>query len=69
MRINLIPTRILIGALMMGLGGGFAAGVGAAPVQASVVESAKGHGHIEPDGSLFCHCTGTYCSPCAATEQ
>jgi hypothetical protein len=64
----LTPRRILFAALALGLSAGGAAGLGTTPLAAAEVAAAKGHGHWEPDGSLFCHCTGTFCSPCASTE-
>lgn len=64
-------SRLLAGTAMLGVGLGAFAAAFTAPLNAAVAagEAAKGHGHYEPDGTYFCHCSGTACTPCASTEQ
>jgi hypothetical protein len=57
--------RIMMAALVLGVAAGGMAGLGTSRLEAAEAATAKGHGHVEPDQSLFCHCTGTFCSPCA----
>jgi hypothetical protein len=65
-RIRLLATTAIVG-----VGMGAAAAAFTTPLNATVVPvdepAAKGHGHIEPDGVYFCHCSGTACTPCAST--
>lgn len=62
--------RLIAAAAFLGLGAGAFAATNTAPLYGSDEAVAeRGHGHIEPDNSYFCHCSGTACHPCAKTEQ
>lgn len=64
-------TRLLAGTAILGAGLGAFAAAFTSPLNAAIAVSepaAKGHGHYEPDGTYFCHCSGTACTPCASTD-
>lgn len=59
-------SRLMLLAAVLGLGMGGAAATFVAPLEAAIAPPAGGlgHGHIEPNGVYFCHCSGSACKPC-----
>jgi hypothetical protein len=63
-------VRLAALAAVLGLGLGAAASRVATPLNAQGATNippdggALGHGHIEPNGVYFCHCSGSSCKPC-----
>jgi hypothetical protein len=62
--------RFVAAAAVLGLSLGAFAAANTSPLYGNDQSiQARGHGHIEPDGAYFCHCSGDACLPCGAVDE